>query len=81
MISAEGEFMFDKKAFLGVLALAGLVCAQENYATWPRYKNLTINTTSSGANVPGVVTNFPILVRLTSSTDMNGISQIGRAHV
>ncbi len=69
--------MFDKKAFLGVLALAGLVCAQENYATWPRYKNLTINTTSSGANVPGVVTNFPILVRLTSSTDMNGISPTG----
>ncbi|MBN2188558.1 MAG: DUF2341 domain-containing protein, partial [Chitinispirillaceae bacterium] len=36
----------------------------ENYATWPYLQNLYFNTSSSGANVAGNVTNFPVLIRL-----------------
>jgi hypothetical protein len=34
---------------------------------WKHSKHITINTTSSGADVAGTVTSFPLLVRLTSS--------------
>jgi len=39
----------------------------ENLSNWAYSKNLNLNTTPSGANVMGNVTQFPVLVRLTSS--------------
>src|ERR1041384_4961285 len=47
--------------------LAGLAHAGP-YDTWTKYKTLTINTTGSGggANVSGTVSNFPVLVHLTT---------------
>lgn len=36
----------------------------ENYALWPRSMRITLNTTAQGANVPSLVTDFPLLVRL-----------------
>jgi biopolymer transport protein ExbB len=41
----------------------------EDYSTWGAYRAITINTAagSGGANVAGTVTNFPVLVRLTSA--------------
>jgi hypothetical protein len=37
------------------------------YVGWNFSKKLVLNTTASGANVPGSVTDFPVLVRLTNS--------------
>jgi autotransporter-associated beta strand protein len=39
----------------------------EDYSKWKYSKNINLNTTASGANVMGNVTQFPVLVRLTSS--------------
>jgi hypothetical protein len=39
----------------------------ENYALWPQYMRIYLNTTASGADVPGMVADFPLLVRLDSS--------------
>jgi hypothetical protein len=52
-----------------LLLLAGLAQAGP-YDTWGKYKTLTINTTNNGggANVSGTVTNFPVLIRINSST-------------
>ena len=49
--------------------LMGFVSAysQETYSTWAHYKEVTVNTTSAGANVAGGVGKFPLLVRLTSA--------------
>ena len=38
----------------------------EDYTQWSYSKNLTLNTTASGANVAGSAANFPVLVRLSS---------------
>ncbi|MBF0432747.1 MAG: DUF2341 domain-containing protein, partial [Fibrobacteria bacterium] len=38
----------------------------EDYSSWAHNRDITINTTSSGANVTGNVANFPMLVRLTA---------------
>ena len=54
-------------AMLGMLAILEMAFSQENYSTWSKYKDITINTTSGGANVTGTVVNFPVLVRLTSA--------------
>ena len=39
----------------------------ENYADWSFSQTITVNTSSTGANVAGNVTNFPMLVRLNPS--------------
>ncbi len=39
-----------------------------SYPGWLSSKKLHLNTTASGAGVSGMVTNFPVLVRLTSNT-------------
>ncbi len=59
--------MIKKAGFIGVLACAVAAFPQENYSQWSYYRNVSVNTTSSGANVPGNVLEFPMLVRLTSS--------------
>ena len=43
---------------------SGKTLDPENYDNWAFSSKVTINTTSSGANVTGDVTNFPLLVRL-----------------
>src|SRR6185295_8586255 len=55
------------RIFWAILASAAFSFSQENYQTWSRFKDVTINTTSTGANVSGPVANFPVLVRLTSA--------------
>ena len=42
------------------------VLGTENYSGWTYNKSMTLNTSSSGANVTTSQTNFPVLVRLTS---------------
>ncbi len=39
----------------------------EDYATWPYARRITLNTTASGAGVAGSVAGFPLLVRLNSA--------------
>jgi hypothetical protein len=48
--------------------LSSKVFADEDYNTWAHSQKLFINTTSAGANTSGDVSNFPLLVRLTSSS-------------
>jgi hypothetical protein len=35
-----------------------------SYSAWTGHRTITLNTTATGANVAGTVTNFPVLVRL-----------------
>lgn len=37
------------------------------YATWSGHRTITLNTSATGANVPGNVTHFPVLIRLGES--------------
>lgn len=53
-----------------LLVMAGMTTAavaQEDYSTWLRYREITVNTTAAGANVTGTVNAFPLLVRLDST--------------
>jgi concanavalin A-like lectin/glucanase superfamily protein/uncharacterized protein DUF2341 len=47
---------------IGAVRLAAF--ENENYSAWPHSMRLYLNTTASGANVPGGVDGFPVLVRL-----------------
>jgi hypothetical protein len=38
-----------------------------DYQTWKNSKKIILNTTTSGADVPGTVTDFPVLIRLYSA--------------
>jgi hypothetical protein len=68
----KGGLMKVASFLAGLLALAGLATAQENYSSWSFTKPITVNTKASGANVPGVVTNIPLLVRL-NATNANDV--------
>jgi hypothetical protein len=35
-----------------------------SYAAWTGHRTIKLNTSATGANVPGTVTNFPVLIRL-----------------
>jgi hypothetical protein len=62
--------------FAGVLLLATVGSAQENYSTsWTQHKNLYIHTGANRANVTANVTNFPLLVRLNSTNFGTGFAQ------
>jgi hypothetical protein len=53
------------RVMLALTALTvGSTMAQENYSLWSGVRTLYMNTAASGANVPGTVRNFPVLVRL-----------------
>jgi hypothetical protein len=57
------------RALPAVVALALCsVQAAEDYSTWPSYKNVAINTKATGANVGTNVLNYPVLVRLDSTS-------------
>jgi hypothetical protein len=53
--------------------------AAEDYTQWTSYREITVNTTSSGANVAGNVTNFPVLVRLTNADSAHGSNVLAGA--
>lgn len=58
------------KAVFGLAALVmglGAPCAQEAYSLWSHFRELTLNTSATGANVAGALMKFPILVRLGSA--------------
>ena len=44
---------------------AGL--AADDYAAWTNVTDLTLNTSAAGANIPGTLTAFPLLVRLSAN--------------
>jgi len=67
----KGDVMKTHATFFAVLLGVLTAFAQENYGTWPYYKNLTINTSASGANVTGNVFKVPILVRLSAADSVN----------
>ena len=50
---------------LGLLAVAAQ--AQQDYSAWTYGKRITLNTSGSGADVSGALTDFPVLIRLNSS--------------
>jgi hypothetical protein len=43
------------------------VSAGEVFSTWTGHRTIWLNTTANGANVAATVTNFPVLVRLTTT--------------
>ena len=56
-----------KLAFLIPVLIIGAAFAG-SYDSWSYYRDITVNTTSGGANVPGLVTNFPLLIRLSDAS-------------
>ncbi|MGB7569396.1 MAG: DUF2341 domain-containing protein, partial [Chitinivibrionales bacterium] len=50
-----------------LLLLVTRLMAAETYGNWPYYKDFTINTSSSGANVANNQYKFPLLIRLSAS--------------
>jgi len=65
------------KNFLGGAALSVLLCgvvqstpAQENYGSWTYVRNIVLNTMPSGATIQNSVTQFPVLIRLTSADSL-----------
>ena len=58
----QGGLTFDSVFTITVLA-ACATCV-DDYTQWPYSKNITLNTTATGAKVANTVTSFPVLVRL-----------------
>jgi hypothetical protein len=60
-----------------VLRITVLSAAGENYAntSFPNKRAIYLNTQGNGANVPGNVLNFPVLVRLDSAIFNTGFTQ------
>jgi biopolymer transport protein ExbB len=61
------RFLFAAVMMLG---MTFLVYSQDNYSQWSYYRNVTINTKASGANVATAVVKFPVLVRLTAADSL-----------
>lgn len=59
-------------------ACVGLVQAQP-LAAWTKYREVTINTTASGANVATAQANFPLLVRLSNANEAAGSNVLSEA--
>ncbi len=69
--------LFEKKerASKGIFIYATLMCVlffssvnfADNYSQWTYNSKVYLNTSSGGADVTGDVTDFPVLIRLTSS--------------
>lgn len=55
------------RAVSGILfaCLMNSVMAQEDFSSWAHYKDITVNTSVSGAGTVGDVAGFPLLVRLS----------------
>jgi hypothetical protein len=50
-----------------VVVTSGMTTTIADYSMWTGSQRLSLNTTASGAAIAGNVTDFPVLVRLTSS--------------
>jgi photosystem II stability/assembly factor-like uncharacterized protein len=62
-----------KKLFpLAVLLAAMATSFAGPYDTWAKYRVISINTTSAGANIDSAQVNFPLLVRLDSVSAATG---------
>lgn len=71
-----------KLALMTVLsAFVGMGHAAQPYAAWTKYREVTINTTTSGggADVATAQANFPVLVRLTNTSDATGANVLSEA--
>lgn len=64
---AEYDDMRVYKRALGLEEVQELAAGRGEQITWNRNRQVFLNTTSTGANVGGDVTGFPVLVRLNSS--------------
>jgi hypothetical protein len=53
--------------FTGVSLCMGIAFSQTNFAPWAHYRNLTLNTSATGANVAATHVFFPVLVRFDST--------------
>jgi hypothetical protein len=53
--------------FVGLFFAVTRLMAADDYSKWPYYKDFTINTSSTGANVASDQYKFPLLIRLTTS--------------
>jgi hypothetical protein len=60
-------FFFVLPAALALFLFSATI-VNADYSSWQYSKKLYLNTTSTGANVAGNVTNFPVLVRLTTTS-------------
>ena len=67
-----------KATVLAALALAIGAQAQP-FATWGKYREITVNTTATGANVTSAQAQFPLLVRLTNAHDSTGATILSEA--
>ena len=68
-----------KLAMMAALtACVGMAQAQP-FAAWTKYRDVTINTTSTGANVATNQANFPVLVRLTNASEATGANVLSEA--
>jgi len=69
------------RSALATLLLCGIAVQAQPYATWSKYRTVTINTTATngGANVTQAVTNFPVLVKLSGQNDAAGANVLNEA--
>lgn len=59
--------MQKRNVLLGLMLGAVASASAQDLSTWPKYKNIAINTKASGANVAANVAKFPVLVRLDAA--------------
>ncbi|MDB5105468.1 MAG: hypothetical protein JWP91_3157 [Fibrobacteres bacterium] len=62
-----GSKAFLTASALGAVAMMAAAEAAENYSTWGRASDLILDTSPAGADVPGPLSDFPLLVRLNAS--------------
>jgi len=72
--------LFSCTLFLTALLVYSKANA-DDYTQWNYWSYVTVNTTPSGANVPGNVQKFPVLVRLTGSNFNFGEAKTGGADI
>ncbi len=65
MISAKLSLWFV--VGFSILGLFDVGNASDDYSQWQKYKKISLNTSSTGANTSQNVLNFPILIRLNPS--------------
>ncbi|MBN2037388.1 MAG: DUF2341 domain-containing protein [Chitinispirillaceae bacterium] len=63
---ASTDPSFEPQEIAGIACSSGAVTTLP-LATWSHSRRIVLNTSATGANVSATVTNFPVLVRLTSS--------------
>ncbi len=63
----------------GMAAFAATANANLIYQDWGKYREITINTGATGANVAGAVANFPVLVRLANTSAATGSDVLAQA--